>query len=153
MNINLETIDLLRKRADVSYEEAKEALEKSGGDLVEALIFLEKENKTKSEKKGSSGSVINNITNSVKKLVKKGNESRLVIQKQDNKIINLSMTIAVVGSIFAPAIPLIGLPLAFFTNHKIRIEKKDGEDIKVNEMFEKVSSTVSSMVNETDKES
>lgn len=152
MNINLETIDLLRKRANVSYEEAKLALEKSNGDLVEALIYLEKENKTKPGKKEGSNTILNSITNTVKGLVEKGNNTRLVIAKQDNNIFNLSMTLTVIGSIAAPVIPLVGIPLAFLTNHKIRIEKKNGEDVKVNEVLDKVSSTVSSMVNQSDKE-
>ncbi len=38
MNVSLEQIDLLRKRANVSYEEAKEVLEKFDGDIIEALV-------------------------------------------------------------------------------------------------------------------
>ena len=43
-NITLEQIDLIMKRANVTYTEAKEALEKCGGDTVEALIYLESMN-------------------------------------------------------------------------------------------------------------
>ena len=42
MSVNLELIDELRKRANVSYEDARDALEKCNGDMVEALIYLEK---------------------------------------------------------------------------------------------------------------
>ena len=45
MNVSLEQIDLLRKRANVSYEEAKEVLEKFDGDIIEALVYLEKNKK------------------------------------------------------------------------------------------------------------
>ena len=45
MNIQMEQVDKLKERADVSYKEAKEALEQSGGDLLEAMILLEKEGK------------------------------------------------------------------------------------------------------------
>ena len=45
MKITLEQIDFLRERANVSYKEAKEALEQSEGDMVEALVMLEKQNK------------------------------------------------------------------------------------------------------------
>lgn len=37
----LEKVDLIRKRMDVSYEEAKDALDEANGDLVDALIMLE----------------------------------------------------------------------------------------------------------------
>ena len=35
-----EKVDMLRERANVSYEEAKNALEKSNGDVLEAMILL-----------------------------------------------------------------------------------------------------------------
>lgn len=39
----LEKIDIVRERMDVSYKEAKEALERAGGDVVSALVMLEEE--------------------------------------------------------------------------------------------------------------
>lgn len=44
--ITIEQVEKLQQRANVSYEEAKEALEKCDGDILEALIMLEKEGKT-----------------------------------------------------------------------------------------------------------
>lgn len=42
----LEQVEKLRERANVSFEEAKEALEQSGGDILDALILLERQGKT-----------------------------------------------------------------------------------------------------------
>ena len=44
---NLEKVEKLRERANVSYEEAKEALEASNWDLLDAMVYLEKQGKTK----------------------------------------------------------------------------------------------------------
>lgn len=52
MTITLEQVDKLRERADVSFEEAKAALEQSGGDLLDALIWLERQGKTKTTEGG-----------------------------------------------------------------------------------------------------
>ena len=41
----LEQVEQLRKIANVSYADAKEALEASGGDMLEAMIYLEKKGK------------------------------------------------------------------------------------------------------------
>lgn len=41
----LEKVEKLRERADVSYEEAKEALEACDWDLLDAMVWLEKEGK------------------------------------------------------------------------------------------------------------
>ena len=43
----LEKVEKLRQRANVSYEEAKEALEASGWDLLDAMVYLEKQGKVK----------------------------------------------------------------------------------------------------------
>ncbi|MDR0839752.1 MAG: ubiquitin [Oscillospiraceae bacterium] len=42
----LEQVEKLRERADVSFEEAKAALEAADGDLLDAIILLEKQGKT-----------------------------------------------------------------------------------------------------------
>lgn len=41
----LEQIEKLRERANVTYDEARAALEAADGDLLEALIYLEKQGK------------------------------------------------------------------------------------------------------------
>ena len=44
----LEKVEKLRERANVSYEEAKEALEASDWDLLDAMVYLEKKGNVKS---------------------------------------------------------------------------------------------------------
>lgn len=41
MDITLEMVERLKEKANVSYGQAKEALEYSGGNLLDALIYLE----------------------------------------------------------------------------------------------------------------
>lgn len=43
MEITLEQVERLREKADVSYAQAKQALEYSGGNLLDALIYLEEQ--------------------------------------------------------------------------------------------------------------
>lgn len=43
MKVDLNRIDRLRERIDLSYEEAASYLEAAGGDLVRALIMAEKD--------------------------------------------------------------------------------------------------------------
>ena len=43
MEITLEQVERLREKADVSYARAKQALEYSGGNLLDALIYLEEQ--------------------------------------------------------------------------------------------------------------
>ena len=43
MEITLEKIELVKDRTGVTYKEAKEALEKVNGNVVDAIILLENE--------------------------------------------------------------------------------------------------------------
>ena len=43
MSVTLEQVEQLRAHAAVSYEEARRALEACDGDLLDALILLERE--------------------------------------------------------------------------------------------------------------
>lgn len=53
MEITLEQVEQLRQKADVTYEEARAALEYSKGDLLDALIMLERQGKTRAGRGGS----------------------------------------------------------------------------------------------------
>ena len=56
----LEKVEKLRERADVSYEEAKEALEACDWDLLDAMVWLEKRGKVKGPSKESLPPVTRN---------------------------------------------------------------------------------------------
>ena len=45
--VTLEQVEKLRHYANISYDEARNALEKAGGDILEAIIILEKQNLVK----------------------------------------------------------------------------------------------------------
>ena len=138
MSINLDLIDELKKRANVSYEDARDALEKCNGDIVEALIYLEKENKIKSEK--CSG-----FYEKVKHIVKKGNNTNFIIMKKDKIILSLPVTIVVIITVIAPYISIPGILLAMLTGHRIKFQGKNGDDMKLNKTLDKVSDTVNNV--------
>ena len=43
----MEKVERLREKANVSYEEAKAALEQTGGELLDAIVLLERQGKVK----------------------------------------------------------------------------------------------------------
>jgi translation elongation factor EF-Ts len=43
MSITLEKVDQVRERTGVSYQKAKEVLEQTEGDVLEAIVLLEQE--------------------------------------------------------------------------------------------------------------
>lgn len=52
MAVTLEQVEKLREKANVSYEEAKAVLERNNGDLLEALIELERRGKSDTAAQG-----------------------------------------------------------------------------------------------------
>lgn len=137
MSINIEQIDLLRKRANVSYEEAKEALEKNNYDLVEALVYLEQKNKTKSFKNTSS------FIAKLKNLFKKSMEYKFLVYKESNIAVKLPLLIFMLFLVFACPITLIGLLLGLIYGWKIKFLKKDSE-LKFNGVIEKINNSFDS---------
>ena len=53
MEVTLEQVEHLRARTDLSYEEARDVLTQCGGSLLDALILLERQGRTK--RPGSGG--------------------------------------------------------------------------------------------------
>ena len=49
----LDKVERLRERANVTYEEAREALEQSGEDLLDAMVWLERQGKVKTPQQSS----------------------------------------------------------------------------------------------------
>lgn len=139
MTWNLDQIDELKKRANVSYAEAKEAMEQCNGDLLEALIYLETNNKIKPEPQHSCG-----FLSKMKSLFHKGNQTHFIIKKKDRTVLDLSVTITAIVAVCAPYIVVPVLLLALFTGHRMKFEGTNGEDIKVNSTLDKISAAVDS---------
>ncbi|WP_411681570.1 DUF4342 domain-containing protein [Clostridium thailandense] len=149
MTISIEQIDLLRKRANVGYKEAKEALEKCNGDIVEALAYLEEQNKIKPERECLKDST---FVKKIKNLISKANKLKLVVSKDDKTILNLPSTLAILFGIFAMPVAVTALIIALFTNCKIRFKKDNGEECDINSKIDKVTNAVSNVANKITEE-
>ena len=142
MSDMLNKIDELRKRASVSYADAKEALEYAQGDLLEAMVYLEKHNRI-----GTSHARYNGrgFFDKMVELWDKGNRTRCIVYKKDRTIFNLSLNmVVIVGIVALPFIELaaLGILVALFTGHRFRIEKNTGEGLPVNETLDRMSDAV-----------
>ena len=140
----LEKLDLIKERIGVSYTEADAALERAGGDVVKAIIDLEQGTSRKStghrEEMWVRG---NELVDKVKDLIKKGNVSRVIVKNEDgNTIVEIPVTVGVVGTVFAPYLAILGGVAALVTKCKIEIETKD------NPNTEESSATVGAGVGE-----
>lgn len=83
-----EKVEKLKEKANVTFEEAKAALEEANGDLLDAMIILEKQGKTESSKEtystkeeSSTSYEIIDVPGADKKDEKKGNKGRAFTDK------------------------------------------------------------------------
>lgn len=129
MEISLENIDNVVKRTNVTYREAKDALEKNNGDVIEAIIYIEQKNKSLGESLSNKG---DQLIDKVKEILKKGNVTKIIVKKDNEIIMNLPITAGIVGTIVSAPLALVGLGAAVLSKCSIEIVKEDGEVINVN---------------------
>lgn len=61
----------------------------------------------------------------IKEIINEGNVRRIIVKTEDDKtIVELPLTIGVVGIAFAPALAAVGAIAALVTNCKIVVERK-----------------------------
>lgn len=90
----LPKLDLIRDRLGVSYREAKEALEQTGGSVIDAIILLEGSQADVSERiqAGSEKMVAR-----LKGIIHKGNTTRIKVKKGDRTLVEIPATLGALG--------------------------------------------------------
>jgi hypothetical protein len=154
MSVSLEKIDMLMERANISYKEAKEALEKFDGDMVEALIYLESNQKTAShaasrhprehreQRRQQRRAQNRDIFEDIKGCIRKLHKTSFIVSKKDRRLLDIPLTVA--GIIILVTLPasLFLLILPYFFGYQIRILNADGSKFKFEEMAPKQETPV-----------
>lgn len=132
MEITLEKIELVKDRTGVSYKEAKEALEAADGSVVDAIIGIEEsiDIKTKSRLGEQSAHIVEKI----KHYVRKGNVSKIIVKKDGEVLLNLPVSISIIGTVLAPWAAVAGIVAIFGTKCRIELIKDNGEIIDISEI-------------------
>ncbi|MGI6558601.1 MAG: DUF4342 domain-containing protein [Limnochordia bacterium] len=118
----LEKIDILRRRADLSYAEAKALLDEAGGDIVQALIKAEGRHSRPMEQWELKGK---EALEKVREVVKQGNAVRVRVKREDKVLLDIPLTAGVVGGIIAPKLALVASVLGLLTKCTLEVERKD----------------------------
>jgi NACalpha-BTF3-like transcription factor len=134
--ITLEKIDLVRERSNASYSDAKAALEACEGNVVDAIIYMEKNKKNAFDNIYSSK---DEFLTWIKDLINKGNVTRIKVKKDDKTLVDMPVNAGIAVGIIAYAIwtPLIAIGVigAVVTNITIEITKKDGSVEVINKVI------------------
>ncbi len=141
-----EKVEKLRSRANVSYEEAKEALNATNGDLLDAMIYLEKQGKTTSyseekttraednllpsvpskasEKKDHSQTKAN-IKNFFKRAWEMCLNNDFVLSRKDSEVVRIPVIVFVAVLLLTFHILLPAMIISLFFGCRYRFEGKD----------------------------
>ena len=132
MDINLEKIELVKDRTGSTYAEAKEALEKAEGSVVDAIIDIE-EKMNKNYDAVDGGSLKDSpVFAKVKEIVDKGNVTRIIIRKGDKVIVNFPLTAGVIGAVLVPWGAIFGIVAALGAQCDIEFVDDKAEVIDIN---------------------
>ena len=151
-NITLEQVDVVRERCNVSYAQAKEALEACNGDVLEAIIYIEqnqkKENEnseTKENEYAFNAISMEELKDLIKGLIEKGNVTRIKIKKDDKEILDIPVNAGIAASVIAITIPPILAAVviaAIATQITIEVTKEDGSVEVINKYVTQVANDV-----------
>lgn len=130
-NITLEQIDLVMQRANVSYTEAKEALTQCNGDVVEALLYLEKADKINTQKSPRSASDVTSIINKL-------NATTFIMKKKERTYVNVPLSVALIAIILCFHVSILAIVVALIVGVKISI-------IGENDIANKINSTINDL--------
>lgn len=145
MSHPLEAIDEVRKRTKCSYEEAKDALDLYQGDVLNAIIYLEREEKVD---KGA----VKKVANKVKSLIDEGFISQIQIVKNDEVIFDFPVPVGVVLLVFWTGAFATALLVAIALKYDVKIVKRDGSTFCVTEVTaEKLSQMFDTIKSEAGK--
>ncbi len=167
---NFEKVEKLREKANVSYEEAKAALEEANGDLLDAMILLEKQGKAekkkesystgeektelavvgepeKKEKKEKHG---NAFTDKLKELWHKSCENYFVVERDGEVLINLPICVFLLIMLFTFHVTLVAMVVALFFG--CRYGFRGADEMKLaNDVCDKASEAADKVKEEFDK--
>lgn len=141
--ITLEKIDIIRERTGVSYTEAKEALEATEGNVVEALVYIEKNQTTTKDAVYTSKE---EFIDWVKEVIRKGNVTRIKVKKDEKVLVDIPISAGVVASaaliVVLPSLLAIIFLTAVVTKVTIEITREDGSVEVVNKIIKDTFSSV-----------
>ncbi|MDZ4991781.1 DUF4342 domain-containing protein [Clostridium perfringens] len=147
--ITLEKVDQVIERTYATYAEAKEALEACDGDVVNALIYIEKkreeESKVQEEIMEEKAESFEDIKKFLKDLIDKGNVSRVRILKDDKVLTDMPVNAGIAAGAIAvifPSILAVSVVAAIATKITIEITKADGSVEVVNKIVKNAANDI-----------
>ncbi|WP_459129500.1 DUF4342 domain-containing protein [Guggenheimella bovis] len=129
--ITLEMVDEVLRRKQVSYSEAKRALEASNGDILGALAILD-------DKKTTTG---HSLWDQLKAWIAELNKTKVSFVKHDTEFVTLPGTIALILLIACLPLSIVILLGSIFFGYKLKITKL-GQPVAFQKEIDKVQDNI-----------
>jgi hypothetical protein len=141
MTITLEKVESVKSRMNVTYKEAKEALEKTDGNELEAMILLEENgftrlaSKTKNSKSIKSD-FLQNLLNEVGSFIKSVHSVNFNMLKDGKIILAVPLTILFILAMFMLPLLVFGLLIGWAMGYQFEVRKHKSKDVVIDEFVE-----------------
>ena len=167
---NFEKVEKLKEHANVSYEEAKQALENSNWDILDAMIYLEQNGKvngpeqssytTQAEKvkikiedkenKESLWNLLKRFGNWCVGWIEKGNNNSFCVEKNNREVFRVPITLLVVLLFFAFWVVVPLLVIGLFCEMRYHFAGPDvrSVDIDLNKAMDGAADAAETIKNE-----
>ena len=158
---HFELVEKLRERANVSYEDAKRALEASNWDLLDAMVLLENEGRIQSEENpafttrreprpqhvstdDSARGILRRLVDVLVSLINRASKIDVVVSRYGKTVMALPLIAVILLVLFAPwmTIPIMLIALFFGFRYAFRGE---GISDKVNQAMDRVADAADSI--------
>ena len=177
----LEKVELVREKTGVSYQDAKDALEATNYDVLDAIIWLESRGKattqtatyqtTSTEATGTSslemreaqeeyhkqskrtkfGEVWGGFSSQVVKIIRAGLDMTFIADRHDERVVTIPLLFVVIG-LLAWGASLWLLIIGLFFGFKYRVEGASPVTIDVNDAMNKAADAAESIKSDFTKD-
>lgn len=151
MEISLEQVDKVIERTGVTYKEAKEALEATEGDVLEAIIYIETQNQKKEQSKNEKNQTVEEFKEWIKETINKGNVTRIKIKKEDKELLDIPANAGIASVAIAalmPSLLAIGVLTVVSCKLTVEITFEDGNVSVVNTVVSETAKDVKDKASE-----
>lgn len=167
---NFEKVEKLREHANVTYEEAKQALENSNWDILDAMIYLEQGGKVHGPEQSSYTTQTEKVKIDIEEkeskstfsdnlkrfgdwclgLIEKGNNNSFCVERDDNEIFRIPITLLVVFLLFAfwVVVPLLVVGLFFNMRYHFAGPDVRSVDIDLNKAMDSAAEAAENIKSE-----
>lgn len=131
MTVNLQTeaqlekVDILRNRFNLSYREAYDALERHGGNVIQACIELEDRGKQPDVLQQAQERIEvmgKDLMGKVQEIVKTGQASRIRILRDGRTVLTIPTAVGAVGALFFPTLAVIAAAAAVAAKYELLLD-------------------------------